>query len=126
MGCHASNPTHPALLQRELSEGAVMDREQLFELLDVASDLLTDNNYKAALATLQIWRILMKREGDTLKPHANVLLPLVVRQQCSIPARVGHMDTVFGFAHGQARAQTCPHRLNGLEDIRQVVPQEAT
>jgi len=57
-----------------------MNREQLSALLDVSGQLLSDNNYKVALKTLQVWEAVVQNEGEGVKPFINNLLPFVVER----------------------------------------------
>eukprot|EP00200_Dunaliella_tertiolecta_P007760 CAMPEP_0202389096 /NCGR_PEP_ID=MMETSP1127-20130417/81105_1 /ASSEMBLY_ACC=CAM_ASM_000462 /TAXON_ID=3047 /ORGANISM="Dunaliella tertiolecta, Strain CCMP1320" /LENGTH=266 /DNA_ID=CAMNT_0048990739 /DNA_START=32 /DNA_END=829 /DNA_ORIENTATION=- len=59
---------------------AILDRQQLCELVDLLTESLSDNNYKISQTSLQCLAHLVKTESSTIKPYANAFVPLVVER----------------------------------------------
>lgn len=69
---------HP---QAHLTGGAcsLPEKQQLCELVDALTELVSDSNHKVSQASLQSLAVLVKAEAETVQPFANVIVPLVVR-----------------------------------------------
>ncbi|GFH08045.1 uncharacterized protein HaLaN_02944, partial [Haematococcus lacustris] len=57
-----------------------LDREQLCDLVDIATELLRDNNHKVVQGILQVLSLIVIAASEPVKPHMNTLLPLVVER----------------------------------------------
>ncbi|KAJ9519960.1 hypothetical protein QJQ45_014686 [Haematococcus lacustris] len=57
-----------------------LDREQLCDLVDTATELLRDNNHKVVQGILQVLSLIVIAASEPVKPHMNTLLPLVVER----------------------------------------------